>query len=366
MSENDNKQEAQAAAEERDEILEEANADDGVDMSAIATPSDAQSAGGTHIERSEEAAEEAAAELTEDSADTEADASESGDDDAQAARTTKAGKRSAKAQREAGEEDSRKAAAADAPEDKPKPKQIQKPNPLNRHGKNYRSAKELVEVGKLYEIDEAVQLAKDTAKVKFDSSVELHLNLGVDPRQADQMVRSTVVLPHGTGKKLRVAVLAPADKHAAAKKAGADIVSDGGLIDQIDKGQLEFDVLVATPDMMARLSKVARVLGPRGLMPNPKSGTVTPNVAQATEQAKAGRVEFRIDKQAIIHMAIGKASFTPENIATNAKTAIDAILKAKPSAAKGTYVKSISMTTSMGPGIKLDVQKAIAAANPKR
>ncbi|HSX41519.1 MAG TPA: 50S ribosomal protein L1 [Candidatus Saccharimonadales bacterium] len=235
-----------------------------------------------------------------------------------------------------------------------------------RYGKNYLAAKEMIEKGKFYELTEALELVKRTAKVKFDPSVEIHVNLGVDPRQADQMVRSTVVLPAGTGKTLRVAVLTSPDKSADAKSAGADIVSEGDLIDKIDKGQMDFDVLIATPDMMAKLGKVAKVLGPRGLMPNPKSGTVTANIKSAVEQAKAGKVEFRIDKQAIVHLAIGKASFDVAKLEDNAKAVIDAILKSKPSATKGTYVRAMSLTTSMGPGIKLDVQKAIAAANPKR
>ena len=356
MAQDDQKQEKQAAAEERDEILEVAAEEGGPDMGAIPTPENAEASGGTHIDRSEEAAEEAAEELTEDSE----------GEQAEEKKTTKAGKRSAKAQREADEEDARKEKAASEPEDKPKQKIIPQSKPENRHGKKYREALALVDRTKYYEIPEAVELAKQTSKTKFDPSVELHINLGVDPRQADQAVRSTVTLPAGTGKKLRVAVFAPADKHADARKAGADIVSDGDLIAQIEKGKLDFDVLISTPDMMGQLSKAAKVLGPRGLMPNPKSGTVTPNVAQAVGQAKKGRVEFRIDKQAIVHVAIGKSSFDQEKIEANTKALIDAILKAKPSSTKGTYVKSITMATSMGPGIKLDVQKAIAAANPKK
>lgn len=287
-------------------------------------------------------------------------------DESVVARTTKAGKRSAKAQREADEEAARKDAAQGDAEPKAKPQVVHKPNPLKRHGKAYRAAQELVDREKQYELAEAIELAKTTSKVKFDASVELHMNLGVDPKQADQMVRSTVVLPAGTGKKLRVAVIAPADKHAEAKKAGADLVSDGDLIESINKGEIKFDTLVATPDMMAKLSKAAKVLGPRGLMPNPKSGTVTPNVGQAVEQAKAGKVEFRIDKQAIVHLAVGKVSFSDDKLTDNLKTAIQAVMNAKPAAAKGTYVKAIAITTSMGPGIKLDTQKAIAAANPKK
>jgi len=283
------------------------------------------------------------------------------------AHTTKAGKRSAKAQRETEAEETRKEkVTAEAEQPAPKPRQIQRPNPNKQHGKAYRAVAALVDRTKHYEIAEAVALAKETAKTKFDPSVELHINLGVDPRQADQMVRSTVTLPAGTGKKLRIAVLAAADKHAAAKKAGADIVSDKDLIAQIDKGQIDFDVLISTPDMMGQLGKVAKVLGPRGLMPNPKSGTVTPNVAQAVEQAKGGRVEFRIDKQAIIHVAVGKASFTADKLEVNVRAMIGAVMKAKPAATKGTYVKAITMATSMGPGIKLDVQKAIAEANAQR
>lgn len=358
MAEDKPKQEKQAAAEERDEILEAAGENDGIDMSAVPTPGDNEGAGAADIDRSEESAEKAADELTARSAPDEA------------SRTTKAGRHSAKAVREVEAEEARKAAVATRTEaddaDAPKPRQAQTPNPLRQHGKTYREAAKLVDRTKLYDLSEAVELAKKTAKTKFDASVEMHINLGVDPRQADQMVRATVVLPAGTGKTLRIAVLAGADKHDAANKAGANIVSDGGLVADIEKGKLDFDVLIATPDMMGQLGKVARVLGPRGLMPNPKSGTVTPNVGGAVEQAKAGLVEFRIDKQAIIHVAIGKASFTPDKLETNAKTLVDAILKAKPSAAKGTYVKAISMATSMGPGIKLDVSKTIATANPKR
>ncbi len=279
---------------------------------------------------------------------------------------TKAGKRSAKAVREADAELERKQKATSTDKDEPKPRVLHVPNPKKRHGKNYLAALELVDREKLYELDEAISLVKQTAKVKFDPSVELHVNLGVDPRQADQMVRASVVLPAGTGKNLRIAVLAPTEKHAEAKKAGAAIVSDGDLVETIAKGQIDFDILIATPEMMAGLSKAAKVLGPRGLMPNPKSGTVTANVADAVEQAKAGKVEFRIDKQAIVHLAIGKASFTTAQLTDNSKAAISAIMRAKPSFTKGTYVNAISLTTSMGPGIKLDVTMAIAAVNSKK
>lgn len=280
------------------------------------------------------------------------------------AKVTKAGPKSRKALAEAEAEAERKEKAAEKTE-QPKAKQLQKPNPLKRHGKNYRQAAELVEVGRQYEIDEAVTLAQQTSKVKFDASVELHVNLGVDPRQADQMVRASVVLPAGTGKNLRIAVLTGA-KAAEAKAAGADIVGEDDLMAAIEKGQINFDKLITTPDMMPKLSKLAKVLGPKGLMPNPKSGTVTTDVAKAVAESKAGKVEFRIDKQAIVHQAVGKVSFKAEDLAANVKALIAAIIKAKPSAAKGTYVTSMALTTSMGPGIKMDVTKAIAAANPKK
>lgn len=312
------------------------------------------------LETAEEIVEDVAEELA-----PESDA----DDSADAAtdkNTTKAGKRSAKAIREAEAEAERKQKATAVSTEAVKPKVVHVPNPKKRHGKNYLAALELVDRNQHYELEEALSLAKQSAKVKFDPAVELHINLGVDPRQADQMVRASVVLPAGTGKSLTVAVLAPKDKHAEAKKAGADIVSDGDLVESIVKGEIKFDALIATPDMMGGLSKAAKVLGPRGLMPNPKSGSVTPNVALAVEQAKAGKVEFRIDKQAIVHLAIGRASFSADKLLDNLKAAIDAVMKAKPAAAKGSYVKAISLSTTMGPGIKVDVQKAIAAANPKK
>jgi len=279
-------------------------------------------------------------------------------------KTTKAGKRSAKSIREADEEAERKAKAAEKAEDAPKPRVTHKPNPLKQHGKKYREIVKLVEADKLYELTEAIALAQKTSPVKFDASVEMHINLGVDPRQADQMVRASVVLPAGTGKTFRLAVLTnDADKQAEAKAAGADVVGDDDLIKQIEKGEINFDVLVATPQVMSKLGKLAKVLGPKGLMPNPKSGTVTANVAEAVTASKGGRVEFRIDKQAIIHQVIGKVSFKSADLETNALALVNAIMQAKPAAAKGSYVKRMAMTTSMGPGIKLNHTAVIAAAN---
>lgn len=278
---------------------------------------------------------------------------------------TKAGRHSAKALAEAEAEAQRKEAAKDHAEKPVAKKAKQQPNPLKVHGKRYRAAAEQIDRSKLYGLTEAIELARSTSNVKFDAAVELHANLGVDPRQADQMVRASVVLPAGTGKALRVAVIADGDQLAAAKSAGADLTGGEDLITKIEKGQLNFDRLIVTPTLMSKLSKLAKILGPKGLMPNPKSGTVTPDVAKAIKDAKGGKVEFRIDKQAIVHQAIGRVSFKASELETNAKTLIDAILKAKPAAAKGTYIQAITITTSMGPGIKLDPTAAIAAANPK-
>jgi len=277
-------------------------------------------------------------------------------------KTTKAGKHSAKATREAEAEEARKDKAA-AKADEPKARIVHKPNLLKAHGKNYRKLAESIDKETLYELTEAIALAQKTSPSKFDASVEVHVNLGVDPRQADQMVRANVTLPAGTGKTLRVAVIAPADKHAEAKAAGADLVGEDDLISKIEKGATDFDVLVATPQVMAKLGKLAKVLGPKGLMPNPKSGTVTTNVGEAVKAAKGGRVEFRVDRQSIVHQAIGKVSFKAEDLEKNALAFVNALMSAKPAATKGTYVKRMSITTTMGPGIRLNHTSVIAAAN---
>ncbi len=194
-----------------------------------------------------------------------------------------------------------------------------------------------------------------TSTSKFDGSVELHINLGVDPRQADQNIRATVSLPHGTGKNVRVAVFAPSDVHEAATKAGADIVGEEEFLAQLDKENINFDILVSTPQFMPKLGKYARLLGPRGLMPNPKSGTVTTNVAKAVQEAKAGRVEYRVDKQAIVHLSIGKASFGADKLADNAKAFFDSLNSVKPSSLKGGYIKAVHAASTMGPGVKVDL-----------
>ena len=222
-------------------------------------------------------------------------------------------------------------------------------------GKRYNEAKNLVEKGKAYDTQEAINLVLDTAKAKFDETIELHIKLGVDSRQADQQVRGTVVLPNGTGKKVRVLVLAKGDKADEAEKAGADLVGAEDMISKIQQGFLDFDVCITTmeAEMMQLVGRIARVLGPKGLMPSTKSGTVTNDVAKAVKDAKAGKVEYRLDKTNIIHVAIGKASFGAEKIKENLDVLMDAIIKAKPAASKGTYLKSVTLSSTMGPGVKV-------------
>lgn len=277
--------------------------------------------------------------------------------------TAKAGKRSEKAQREVAEKlekEARKEAGdttpqGDAEASKKGKAPIVRPR-IERRGKNYRRVAELIEKGKLYGLKEALELAVKTNPAKFDASVEIHVRLGVDPRQADQNIRSTVSLPHGSGKTVRVAVFAPEGDHAAAKKAGADIVGDEDFLKQLDKEELNFDTLVSTPTYMPRLGKYARLLGPRGLMPNPKSGTVAADVAKAVSEAKAGKVEYRVDKQAIVHVAVGKVSFGVDKLEANATAFLESLKAQKPSTIKGAYVKSTSVTTTMGPGIKVNAE----------
>jgi large subunit ribosomal protein L1 len=212
----------------------------------------------------------------------------------------------------------------------------------------------LVDKMKLYVLNDAVGLVKQTAKAKFDETIELHIRLGIDPKQSDQMVRGTVSLPHGTGKTLRVAVIANGDKIKEAEAAGAAVAGSDDLIEKISKGWLDFDVLVATPDTMKNLTKLGKVLGPKGLMPNPKAGTVTVDVAKAVKELKLGRIEYKCDSYGIVHCSIGKASFAANKLLDNAKTLMETLIKAKPAASKGQYVKSVSMSSTMGPGIRLD------------
>jgi large subunit ribosomal protein L1 len=223
-----------------------------------------------------------------------------------------------------------------------------------KRSKAYRKAAELVEEGKIYSPLEAANLAKQVSPTKFDGTVEVALRLGVDPRKADQMVRGTVSLPHGTGKTARVIVFATGDKAEEARAAGADEVGSDDLIQKITDGFLDFDAAIATPDQMAKVGRIARVLGPRGLMPNPKTGTVTPDVGKAVTDIKGGKISFRVDKQANLHLVIGKASFDADKLVENYAAALDEILRAKPSSSKGKYLKKVTFTTTMGPGIPVD------------
>lgn len=227
-------------------------------------------------------------------------------------------------------------------------------------GKKYKEAVKLVDRAKLYEAEEAIDLALKTSYAKFDETVEVHIRLGVDPRHADQQVRGTVVLPHGTGKSVKVLVFAKGDKAKEAEDAGAEYVGAEELVAKIqNEGWVDYDVCIATPDMMGLVGRLGKILGPKGLMPNPKSGTVTMDVAKAVKDAKAGRVEFRLDKTAIIHCPIGKVSFGKEKLLDNYRTLVDAVIKAKPLAAKGQYVRSVTVTTTMGPGIKVNPLKPL-------
>ena len=222
-------------------------------------------------------------------------------------------------------------------------------------GKRLREALKAIDRTKFYPLDEAVGAIKGAAKAKFDESIEIALNLGVDPRHADQMVRGSVNLPHGTGKTVRVAVFARGDKAEEAQNAGADIVGAEDLAEQVQAGEINFDRVIATPDMMPLVGRLGRILGPRGLMPNPKLGSVTPNVAAAVEAVKGGQVTFRVEKAGIVHAGIGKASFDADKLVANAASFIDAVNKAKPTGAKGTYFKGAHLSSTMGPGVKLDV-----------
>ncbi len=226
---------------------------------------------------------------------------------------------------------------------------------MAKHGKRLRNAYEKVDRETHYDLGDAIGLIKGADATKFDQTVEIALNLGVDPRHADQMVRGMVSLPHGTGKEVRIAVFAKGDKAEAAKEAGADIVGAEDLMEQVQKGQIDFDRCIATPDMMAVVGRLGKILGPRGLMPNPKLGTVTMDVAAAVTAAKAGQVEFRVEKAGIVHGGVGKLSFSESVLAENVRAFIGAVMKAKPSGSKGTYLKRVSLSSSMGPGLKLNV-----------
>ncbi len=267
----------------------------------------------------------------------------------------KAGKKSKKHVEEVKAEEerqARKAEKAAEPEKKVGPKPVTRSR-LERRGKKYQEAYKKVEK-KAYNLTDAIKLALETSTVKFDATVEMHFRLGVDPRQADQNIRATVTLPAGTGKDVRVAVFAPLDLAKAAKAAGADIAEDEEFTKRLDKEQLDFDVLISTPQYMPKLGKYARLLGPKGLMPNPKAGTVTMDIEKAVKEAKAGKIEYRVDKQAIVHVGLGKVSFGADKIAENINAFIDSLKSQKPASIKGQYVKSVFISTTMGPSIEVE------------
>ena len=271
----------------------------------------------------------------------------------------KSGKKSKKHIEEVKAEEERQArkaerAAAEAAGEKPKgAAPVTRPR-IERRGRKYQEVAKLIEKGKIYGLKEAIELAVKSSPVKFDASVEIHARLGVDPRQADQNIRTTLVLPHGNGKSVRVAVFAPADVCKTAKAAGADIAEDEEFLKKLEKGTIDFDVLISTPAYMPKLGKYARLLGPKGLMPNPKAGTVTMDVEKAVKEAKAGKVEYRVDKQAIVHIGVGKVSFGTDKLLENANAFFDSLKSQKPASLKGSYVKSIFITTTMGPSIAVE------------
>lgn len=284
------------------------------------------------------------------------------DNEGKEVKLAKAGKHSAKAVKETEAKEAkeaRKAASEEVSEDgeavEKKAKKPVKPtrSRLERRSKKYQEVAKLIEKDKFYTTKEAIELCIKTSTTKFDATIELHMKLGVDPRHADQNIRDNVVLPAGTGKTVRIAVFADVDDAKKAKDAGADIAGNEDFLQQLDKGQINFDVLIATPMMMSKLGKYARVLGPKGLMPNPKSGTVAADVAKAVKEAKAGKVEYRVDSTGIVHLGLGKTNFTPEQINENLQAVLSSIKAAKPSSIKGSYVQAVYLTTTMGPSISI-------------
>jgi len=270
----------------------------------------------------------------------------------------KSGKKSKKHIEEVKAEEERQARKAEraAEEAAVKPKgaaPVTRPR-IERRGRKYQDAAKLIEKEKVYNLRDALELAIKSSPVKFDASVEIHARLGVDPRQADQNIRTTLVLPNGNGKEVRVAVFAPLDVCKGAKTAGADIAEDEEFLKRLEKGELDFDVLISTPAYMPKLGKFARLLGPKGLMPNPKAGTVTADVEKAVKEAKAGKVEYRVDKQAIVHIGVGKVSFGADKLLENANAFFESLKAQKPASLKGSYVKSVFVTTSMGPSIQIE------------
>jgi large subunit ribosomal protein L1 len=234
---------------------------------------------------------------------------------------------------------------------------------MAKHGRKYREAAALVEAQRRYPLGEAAELLPRLSTTKFDATVEAHLRLGVDPRHADQLVRGTVVLPHGTGRSSRVVVFAQGEKAQEALRAGADEVGGEDLVKRIDAGWFEFDVAIATPDMMGMVGRLGKKLGPRGLMPNPKSGTVTFDIERAVGEVKSGRIEFKVDRAGIVHVPVGRASFSPDQLQANVAALVDAINRSKPSGVKGTFMRTLTLAPTMGPGIRVDIPSALAAAS---
>lgn len=271
----------------------------------------------------------------------------------------KSGKKSKKHIEEVKAEEERQARklerkAAEEAGEKPKgAKPVVRPR-IERRGRKYQEAAKMIEKGKVYNLKEAIELAIKSNPAKFDASVEIHTRLGVDPRQADQNIRTTLVLPNGNGKTVRVAVFAPADVCKIAKAAGADIAEDEEFLKRLEKGEIDFDILISTPQYMPKLGKYARLLGPKGLMPNPKAGTVTMDVEKAVKESKAGKVEYRVDKQSIVHIGVGKVSFGTDKLVENAEAFFDSLKNQKPASLKGSYVKSVFITTTMGPSIEIE------------
>lgn len=304
-------------------------------------------------------AEDKSAEITEKVAEMEAGAEIEANLENTEEKFAKSGKKSKKHIEEVkaeAERQARKAETKAAEEAGEKPKgaaPVTRPK-IERRGKKYQAAAKQIETGKVYTLKEALELATKTNPSKFDATVEAHVRLGVDPRQADQNIRATVVLPHGNGKTVRVAVFAPLDEAKKAAAAGADIAEDEEFLKQLEKGTIDFDVLISTPAYMPKLGKFARLLGPKGLMPNPKAGTVTTDIEKAVRDAKAGKVEYRVDKQAIIHLGLGKTSFGTDKLLENAETFFESLKSHRPASIKGSYVKSIFVTTSQGPSIAVE------------
>jgi large subunit ribosomal protein L1 len=234
---------------------------------------------------------------------------------------------------------------------------------MAKHGRKYREAAGLIEAQRRYPLGEAAELLPRLSTAKFDATVEAHLRLGVDPRHADQLVRGTVVLPHGTGRSSRVVVFAQGEKAQEALRAGADEVGGEDLVKRIDAGWFEFDVAIATPDMMGMVGRLGKKLGPRGLMPNPKSGTVTFDIERAVGEVKSGRIEFKVDRAGIVHVPVGRASFSPDQLQANVAALVDAINRSKPSGVKGTFMRTLTLAPTMGPGVRVDIPSALAAAS---